>query len=748
MPNRATSAVPIERRKALWLARLGWFVALWLGSVAPGQQGRQPDERQRPVASIGRLDGMAPPRLDGDMSDPCWADAPAIGELTMVEPWLGRTPPQRTVVKLLHDRQNLYVGLWCYDDHAQDIRSTQRARDARLDPDDRVELLFDPFENRRTVYFFQIGAGGSLGDILISQNGGRFDKPWDAIWDGRAKVTDAGWFAELAIPFRSLPRADGARSWGFNVKRYVRSANEEYQWANPSQAVSFYRASECGTIEGFGPIDGGLGLDVVPYVSTRVDRDRRENGDWSFDPDAGGEMYYRLLPSMTLATTVLTDFGQTENDGRQINLNRFPLFFPEKRDFFLDGVGYFTFGASGAGGTQFLPFFTRRVGLSPDGAPIPLLWGGKLTGEVGPLEVGVLDVEVDRTDATSLENLAVVRAKYALGEQTTVGLLGTHGDPASLGDNTTVGLDVYHREPDFVGDLDLQVTLDALVSTGSAGGDDGESFGVDAVARGTEWEIGLGSRWVAADFRPALGFVRRRDTRQSKASLEWSPRAAEGSMVRTYLLGGSVTRAEQWQGEPQELQFRLDQLGLRLQNDDEFAFFASRAFERVDRDFALFRGSAPIVAGDYWASRAGCYLQTSEGRPWNLLATVSTGDFFDGTSDEFELDGEWRTSPLLHLGLGYGTTRVELGPGRDFTTQLASGRVDLHLTPMLSVFNLVQFDNESNVLGWQSRLRWIYQPGCEFFGVLGTAWEKDEVDGGFAPTQQSLQFKLVHTLRF
>lgn len=730
------------------MARWCTLLLAALAAAPAAAQGPASSPRSRPTAQVGRIEPADAPRVDGRMHDACWQGAPAIGELTMVEPWDGRTPTQRTVVKLLHDRSNLYIGLWCYDTNAGDIRATQRARDARLDPDDRVEILLDPFENRRTAYFFQIGAGGSIGDILISQNGGKFDKPWDAIWDGASSVDDSGWFAEIAIPFRSIPRRDGASTWGFNLRRYVRTANEEYQWANPTQAVAFYRVSECGTIAGLGEVDTGIGLEVVPYVSGGLARDRSQtDDDWRFDPDTGGELYYRLLPSMTLATTVLTDFGQTENDDRQINLDRFPLFFPEKRDFFLDGIGYFTFGASEAGGARFLPFFTRRIGLAGNGAPIPVQWGAKLTGEAGPLEIGVLDVETDRSDATDAENLAVARVRYALGEQTTVGAIGTLGDPTSGGENGVLGFDFYHREPRFVGDLDLRVLADVVGSTGNVGADDGHSSGLLVSAVGTEWSIEAGSRWVEDSFRPALGFVRRRDTRQSLGEIGYRPRVGEGSAIRRFLCEVDLEHADAFDGEPQKYGFVLDQLGVELQNDDEFGFTASRRFERIDAPFSLFRGTTPVAVGDYWTSRAGLFVLSSEARPWNVVGQASTGDFFDGRSDEVSLDANWRTSALLHLGLGYDSAHVDLGPGCRFTTQIGSARVDLHLTPRLSVYNFVQFDNESQQLGWQSRLRWIYQPGCDLFVVGGVGWLREE-DESLVPTRQSLQVKLVHTLRF
>lgn len=704
--------------------------------------------RVRRTAQIMPIAEADAPRIDGHMEDPCWTEAPAIGELTMVEPWEGRAPTQRTVVKLLHDRDNLYVGLWCFDDHPELIRSSMRARDARLDPDDRVEILFDPFEDRRTAYFFQIGAGGSIGDILISNNGAKFDKPWDTIWSGASTVTAEGWMAEIAIPFRSIPRREGARTWGFNLKRYVRTRNEEYQWENATQAVSFFRVSQCGTMEGFDAIDAGIGLEVVPYVTAGVSRDRSATDHgWEFDADVGGEVYYRVSPSMTLATTFFTDFAETEDDGRQINLNRFPLFFPEKRDFFLEGIGYFGFGASSAGGSTLLPFFSRRIGLARDGSKIPLLAGVKLTGQAGPLEVGLLDVQADSAGAVESENLAVARAKYAIGDETTVGMIGTNGDPTSAGESQLVGADFYHRVPQFFGDMDLRATIDVMASAAQGRTGDGESLGAQLDSRGREWEIGTGVRWVSDDFDPALGFVRRRGSRAENCKVQWMPRLAEGGAIRTFNVRVAAARQETWEGAAQNVDLALEKLGFDFHSGDSVFVYWRDSFERVEGDFTLFRSSTTVLAGDYRTRRGGLQALATEGREWNGSLRLETGQFFDGHSNEVQLEAEWRASPLWHFGGGYQTAMVDLGPGRTFDTQIASARIDLHFTPAVSLRNLVQFDNESNVLGWQSRLRWIYAPGCDFFAVLGTSWLREE-DGSIAPTEQALELKVSHSIRF
>ncbi|MFK7740828.1 MAG: carbohydrate binding family 9 domain-containing protein [Planctomycetota bacterium] len=728
------------------LARLLVSFALACGLVA--------QDGGRRVCQIGTIDAADAPRLDGILTDDCWRDAPEIGELVMVEPWVGRKPDSRTVIKLLHDRSNLYVSIWCEQD-PESVRDSQRVRDARLDPDDRVELMFDSFDNRRTAYFFQISPGGSIGDALVSANGTRFNKPWDALWWGEARRTDDGWAAELEIPFRSIPRLKGARSWGFNCKRYVRDRNEEYQWDNPSQSVPFFRISEFGRIDGFGEIDGGIGLEFVPYITANFQRDRLGTGvdgdDWDFDPDAGGEIYYRVSPSITLATTVLTDFAQTENDGRQINLNRFPLFFPEKRDFFLDGESYYTFGSQFAGGTRFLPYFTRRIGLD-SGTPVPILWGMKLQGEAGPFELGLINVQVDGSAATNEENLAVGRVKYALGDQSYIGIVGTNGDPTSGGTNSVFGVDFYHRFPEFVGDMDLQVNIDALVSTGDAGDDEGESFGIDLAAQGQEWEVQMGTRWVSDDFRPALGFVSRRGIRQSQASVSYRPRVAEGSAIRRYLFAIELSRAERWDGEPQQVEFELDDLGVEFQNGDRLVAFATRRFDRVFNEFQLFQrdGEQPrgtVRAGDYWNTRSGVSYRANEGRDVSGRVSLSTGDFFGGSSDSVSVSADWRTSPLLQVGGEFRTARIDLEQDGAFTTEIASATLDLFFDSTLSLRNLLQYDNESNAIGWQSRLRWIYEPGCDFFLVFGSNWQRT-VDESIVPTQQAVNFKIAHTIRF
>ncbi|MEY4673836.1 MAG: hypothetical protein RL148_1620, partial [Planctomycetota bacterium] len=306
--------------------------------TASAQQG---SEAPRRTTRIGIASEVQDPRIDGSLDDKCWEQAVEIGELVTVEPVEGAVPPRRTRIRLLQTADSLCIAIECDDESPAGLRASQRRRDADLEPDDRIELLLDPFENRRTGYFFQVGAGGSIGDALVTSNGNRFDKPVDFVWEGRSLATDRGWQAEIAIPFRSIPHRDNGFAWAFNIRRIVRATNEEYRWACARQSVPFFRISELGTVEGLQRVEHAATVDVVPYVAGSI---KRTDDETRFDPDSGADAFWRITPELTLAATAFTDFAETEVDERQINLDRFPLFFPEKRDFFLDGSSYFTFG--------------------------------------------------------------------------------------------------------------------------------------------------------------------------------------------------------------------------------------------------------------------------------------------------------------------------------------------------------------------------------------------------------------------
>src|SRR5262249_2447118 len=344
-------------------------------------------------ATISRAAGKI--SIDGVLDEPDWARAEPIGEITHREPKPGAAATEKTEVKLLYDHQNLYVGVVCYDSEPDKIIGTQEARDAMLDSDDQIQILIDTFHDSRNAFYFATNPLGALVDGLIIENG-QVNREWDAIWLVKTRKFDRGWCAELEIPFKSLGFNKGQTAWGFNFSRTIKRKIEEDRWASPRLDVRFFQVSEAGEIEGFEEIEQGRGLDIRPYFAPKWTRDNA-TGNNTFTGKAGGDIFFNITPNLKWTTTFDTDFAETEVDNRQINLTRFPLFFPEKRAFFLENAGAFSFSNSfGSRLPDVIPFFSRRIGLL-DEQEVPILAGTKLTGKVGRYDVGVLGVRTLET---------------------------------------------------------------------------------------------------------------------------------------------------------------------------------------------------------------------------------------------------------------------------------------------------------------------------------------------------------------
>lgn len=689
---------------------------------------------------IGRIETADAPVIDGYFDDPCWETATSIGDLVQVEPVEGLVPGQQTVIKIIHDSHRIYMAMRCFDDDVASLRATQQARDARLDPDDRFEWIFDPFRNQNQGYFFQIGAAGSLGDALMSP--GTFTKSWDAIWDARVRVLDDGWQAECAIPFRSIAFPEDVSSWGFNIRRVRRSTNESYRWANATQSTPFFRLAELGTLEGFGEVEHGLGVAIAPYATYTRRRERLSGLDWDGDPDAGGELFLRLAPSLDAAVTFFTDFAETENDDRQINLTRFPLFFSEKRDFFLQDTSRFGFGSQAQ---DLMPFFSRRIGIGDDGE-IPIEIGTKVAGQVGNLGVGVLGIGTGEGGGNDFRReLGVARFQYSVAEQTRVGVIGTYGRPTERGNNAVGGVDLFHRVPEFVGDLDLQIWANALSSQTSGAGGDGSAAELRAEAEGAEWQIEAGARSIGTEFNPELGFVRRRGIYSYDAEIAWRPRTSGGGPIRNWWMQLDASTVLSTGNRVKDIEFSMIPFGFRTHTEDEFRVFVEREFTRIDEAFTVF-DDIVVPVGDYWKTRGGAAIRLSEGRPVSANLWTMVGDFFDGNAWETTAELEVRTGRYVIFGAEYRQTKASLF-GRSFTSMVGQGEVDVHLTPRLSILNLFQYDNESRNLGVQSRTRWIVEPGSDLFFVVTVGWARGD-DDVLRPDTQSGAIKFVYSRRF
>jgi hypothetical protein len=732
VPGRS-HALPREREGFVRVARVasGWLVVL--GLAAP-TLALQESASERPLLRV--LQTSAPPQIDGRLDEAAWAAAEPSDAFVQVDPREGEPPTERTEIRALYDADNLYLGIRCFDSEPSKIIGTQMKRDAFLETDDRVVVVIDTFEDRRNGFFFGMNPTGAKLDALITGNGRDIDEAWDAIWEGRSSIDGEGWAVEMAIPFKSLSFAPNITSWGFNVQRVIKRRLESDRWASPRRNVRVWQMSEAGTLSGLAGIHQGIGLDIVPFFAAR----------WVKEPDdedllgqPGFDAFYRLSPSFGAALTVNTDFAETEVDQRRINLTRFPLFFPEKRDFFLQDAGIFQFADLES---DLIPFFSRRIGLTDSGEEVPISVGGKLTGRAGDYNVGILDVQTRAADDFDPANLFVTRVSKNVGEQSSIGGIFTNGDPNGRDSNSVFGLDANFGTTSFLGDRNLSSSIWGLASSGEESSSDDHAFGASLVYPNDVWSMGLTWKEIQADFHPALGFVPRTGIRDYAGEIEYQP--VINKSIRWLEFGVQTEVITDLDDHVESAQAPVQFLGIVWDSGDEVRLQAIPSYESLDEPFEIEDG-VTIAADDYDWLRWRVEAESALKRPVSGFLGVEDGGFYDGNRTDFEAGLSWRPSRYFNCDLSYEQSQVDL-PSGAFVTHLGSLRLDAAFSPDLTWSNFLQFDNETDTVGWNSRLQWIRHPGEELNLVFNETAARDA--DSLVTVSQEAAIKLQYTLRF
>ena len=679
------------------------------------------------------------PVIDGVLDEPVWAEAGVIDGLTQVEPVEGVEPTQRTVVRVLFDADNMYFGVRCRDDEPGRIIAKQLRRDGSLESDDRVELVIDPFFDRRNGFYFAVNPVGARVDGLVINNRD-IDRAWDGIWYAKASLDDEGWVAEIAVPYKTISFNPRTTQWSFNIQRTVRRDRELSRWSAPSQNKEIQSLADAGVLDGVQDITQGVGLDVRPYFKGTYDH---SEGDDSLKGTGGVDLFYKVTPEITLTLTFNTDFAETEVDQRQVNLTRFPLFFPEKRDFFLQDAGIFKFGGIFRNP---LPFFSRRIGLDENGMPVRILAGAKITGRPSGWNVGGLVTWMDSTPTVDRKVLSVMRVSRNVLDESEVGFVATAGDPLTNDDNWVVGPDFSFRRSDLFGDRVLQGNLFFLYSdtTGGQGdvsGDD-TAWGlkVDYPNDRVNWSLDFTD--IGDSFNAALGFVPRRGIREyiGRWRYRWRPR---GTFIRTIDTSLDAELITNRSNDVETGELSLDYLEIETNAGDRLKLDVEFHREVLVDPFEIQPGNT-IPVGDYDFVRAEVEVSTADSRPVSVAASIDGGGFFDGNRIDTVLALDLRPSDHFFGRVEWERNDVNLPTG-DFIVNIARVQADVLFTADLSWTNVIQWDSVSELLGINSRVRWIIEPGNEFFFVVNQGFD---TDGTFATAGTEIVSKLVWTFRF
>ncbi len=731
--------------------------ALFLIAVdaAAAEQGTKgPAAPVRPSVTALRVE--QPPTLVGEvLADPVWQAAVPATAFFQEQPDEGQPASERTEVRLVYTADTLYVGVVCFDRDPKSIIVSDSRRDAPLDQTDSIQIVFDTYRDRLNGFVFgtnpagieydgqvtnegQGGGGLSLGQRQQSGSGSGFNLNWDGVWEVRTRISDIGWSAEFAIPFRTLRYPGGANQiWGVNFQRNIRRRNEHAYWAPISRQYNLYRLSLAGSLVGIRtPVVRNL--KATPYVLGNVKQSGRNPVDAVLLGQAGGDVKYNLTPSLTLDGTVNTDFAQVEVDDQQVNLDRFNLFFPEKRPFFLENAGFFSVGNPG----EVDLFFSRQIGIRPDTGPIPIAGGARVSGKAGKLNVGLLNMQTRRVqDRIAANNFSVARVTRDLPNRSSIGALfvnrqGT-GELARAGDhNRTFAIDgkAAIRQSTVISSFVAKTQ-----TPGVRGGD--HAFNLRSRTSVPRYDLELGYQEVGDHFNPEVGFLSRRGYRKPDVRFltRWRP---AGSILQEVRPHTQYRAFVGFDGFLESSFWHIDN-HWQFRNSAEGHTGINLTEEGVRAPFEIYP-KIFIPAGSYKHKEAQLVFMTNQGAAASLELRTILGGYFGGRRIQLNPTLRVRMGDALTTELAYQRNDIRL-PWGDFTTNLVRARLSFAFTTHAFVQGLLQYNDRADLWSANLRFGWLQAGNTGLFLVYTDTRTLDNLFISPARTDRSFIVKFSRT---
>ncbi len=734
-------------------ASLSAAIALALSTAASAQ-----DVTTTPVVPQKQVRAVrvaTPPVIDGRIDEAVWQQAEVITDFHQIRPGNQTEPSERTEVYVIYDDDAMYIAARMYDSEPHLIAAPVIRHGQGMGSDDRLVVILDPFNTQRTGYRFETNLNAARHEALYTSVNS-FQIEWNTIWDTATSVDGNSWIAELEIPFKSLPFDASLDTWGFNFGRGIRRRGEEMAWVSYNRT---YNPSISGLVTGLEGMDQGVGLDLVPSFSTNRNKNFNLNTTNS-QTDPSLDAFYRLTPSLNAALTINTDFSATEVDNRQVNLTRFNLFFPEKRDFFLNDSDLFQFGSIGGGfgnsaenraaRENARPYFSRKLGLSQTGAPVDIEYGGRISGRVGRWNIGTLAIKQDEFGAVDASNLFIGRVSANVMAESSVGMIFTDGDPASNRDNSVYGLDFRYLNTRLAGGQTIEGDAWYQRSdTEGLGGDDA-AWGVALRSpNNSGLRGGVGFKEVQANFNPAMGYVNRDNIQDYTADVGYT-HFFRDSFLQTAYTGIDAQKVNVIGGglQSQVLAFRLLELDTNSRDRVSFQYLTNK--EVVRNAFAVY--NAPdkrvrIQPGNYSFNESTVAFTTAGQREFSGRFSMTQGDFYNGERNNLNGSVSWTQSRNFVMSMSYDWNDITLPQG-DFITRLTSLSTQVAFSSTLYWVSLVQYDNLSEEVGVNTRLQWVPRAGQEGFIVLNYNLQDKDKDNSFHSANSDLSVKFKYTFRF
>ena len=701
------------------------------------------DESARPLRTLAAVRTNGPVTIDGSLDEASWNEASLATGFTQSEPDEQQPATERTDVRVLYDATTLYIGVFAHDSSPSTIVVNDLQKDFNAQGGDAIEIVLDTFHDERNGYMFTTNAMGAKWDAQMVNEGREVNADWDAVWHVRSRINDDGWCAEIAVPFTSLKFRDAdPQTWGINFMRRLRRRNEESYWAPIPRNYRLARVSLAGTLQGLSGLRGGSDLRIKPYVLGSADQ--RRDGSAVATGDAGFDAKYSITSGFVFDATVNTDFSQVESDEQQINLTRVSLFFPEKREFFLENSGVFQFGpgdergqsstvrrvTNSQGGSSsnsrlnevaqpgndLILFFSRRIGLNDEGEAIPILAGGRMTGRSGPYVAGVLNIQQRETPATPATNFSAMRLRRQVMANSDVGVILLNKEETGAHFNRAVGADANFR---FFSNLNFNGYVAKTISPSTperpAGNDIASRVGFNYPA--SLWNLRASYTTIGSGFNDELGFVPRLGIRKFDGSVGPHLRPKSASRwLREWYPHYEWHNIQRSNGDLESRYVDYHVL-FRFQNGASSEPGINVNVEQLTAPFVLNRRRNIVLPpGRYEFDEFFVWYQPDPSATVGFTGRFAAGEFYSGTTQSYRGGATLRPSEHLNIQTTVTHNRFRLPEG-EFNTNLLTGRINYSFSTRMFVSALIQYNSDASQWSTNVRLNFIHRPLSDFFLV-------------------------------
>jgi len=696
-------------------------------------------------SSIRAFKSAQSPVLDGRINEPVWDNATPFSDFKMVEPIPGSKPTERTEVRVLYDKTSLYIAIRCFDSEPGKIAANTMEHDKSKErTEDQVSILLDPFQDKRSAYIFIVNPKGARSEGFA--NGQTYSLGWDGIWQAKSRIDAEGWTTEIEIPFKTISFNKRLTSWGINVERYIARKQEVIRYSGISLNSFFSNPKEAGSLTGIDSVKQGLGLTFRPYAIGNINANKSDTGSVTGKLAAGFDIYKNITPNLVAAFTYNTDFAETEVDERKINLTRFPLYYPEKRTFFLEGSDIFDFG--GGSSESFMPFFSRRIGLN-NGSPVPIKWGTKMYGKVGNTNIAALDVQSSGSGLTAAENMFASRISQNIFQESKVGIIATNGDPSGK-KNMLIGGDFTYKTSRFMGSDNFSAGMWGVRNWNERKGGNKDAYGLKIEYPNDLFEGGIEYNFFGDSLNPGLGFLPRQAYHYLYVGGSYMPRPQKGWIgkeVRQWFFEFRMTNYWNLKGQRESREIFTAPINLRTESGEHIEFNIIPITEVLPQDFEISEGVI-IPKGAYNFISYRAEFNSASYRKVQIDLSNMFGQFYSGHYDNLTAGITFKANGYANLQIGANIARGNLPQGK-FSENVYLAKLNIFITPDLGINNYIQYDDVTEQMGYNGRFFWQIRPGNIIYLVYNNNMERRwNPESRFHTQEEQIRLKIQLSIRF